>query len=116
MDFNIEEHNVRIVIVTLSNRIDAFSAPALRERFNAIFDQGVNHLVIDLTQVTFLDSAAMAALVSALKRARLAGGDVKLVWPESNTARRIFYLTKFDRVFDFAPTAEAARQSFGAQA
>ena len=45
-----------------------------------------------------------------------AGGDVKLVWPESNTARRIFYLTKFDRVFDFATTAEAARQSFGAQA
>ena len=47
MEFNIEEHNVRIVIVSLSNRIDAFSAPALRERFSTIFDQGVNHLVAD---------------------------------------------------------------------
>ena len=51
-------------------------------------------------------------LVNLLKRAREHGGDVHLVWPAEEAARRILRLTKFDRVFTFAETAEAALSHF----
>ncbi len=114
MTFDVSEHVFRIITVAPHDRIDAMSAPELRQQLQTWLDKGVTYFVIDLATVPFLDSAGMAVLVSILKRARLAGGDVKLVWPRLEGARRILNLTKFDRVFAMADSAEAARQSFWA--
>lgn len=108
----IREHILRVVIVAPQERIDAANAPDLRKQLSDLVDGGANHFVIDLSEVPFMDSSGMAVLVSILKRARQAGGDVKLVWPRVEAARRILNLTKFDRVFDIADTAEAAVQRF----
>jgi len=111
MDITITQHQT-IAEVTLTGRFDAFNADKLREQLYSIIDQGTNQFVLDLSQTPFLDSAAMAVLVSLLKRARQQGGDVKLVWPQQEAARRILNLTRFDRVFSMSETATAALQTF----
>ncbi len=113
MNLEVQEHAIQVYVITLSERLDTFSAPQLREQILELLEDGANRFVIDLQRVPFFDSAAMAVFVSALKRARQAGGDVKLVWPQNEAARRIIHLTKFDRVFDMAETAAEARQAFG---
>lgn len=112
MDIQVQEHVIRIAVVAPRARIDAFNAPALRGRLDELLERGVNRFVLDLSQVPFLDSAGMAVLVSLLKRARSVDGDVLLVWPAEEAARRILRLTKFDKVFTMAETAEAALKSF----
>lgn len=112
MNLNLSEHIVRTVVVAPTERIDAFSAPQLRAALDQQFASGVRRFVLDLSSVPFLDSAGMAVLVSLLKRARELGGDVRLVWPTEEAARRIIKLTKFDRVFSMANTAEAALADF----
>jgi anti-anti-sigma factor len=112
MKIKIDEIITRIVVVTPQERVDAFNAPELRQRLAKLVDDGAHNLVIDLSLVPFLDSAGMAVLVSALKRARQAGGDAKLVSPQSEAARRTLHLTKFDRVFDMAETAAEAVNRF----
>jgi anti-anti-sigma factor len=107
-----EERQIRIVVVIPEGRVDAFSAPDLRRRIDELLADGVIHYVCDLSAVDFLDSAGMAVLVSVLKRARQAGGNVKLVKPSAATAQRILHLTKFDRVFDIADTADLAVARF----
>jgi anti-anti-sigma factor len=109
----VTEHVVRVAVVAPQERIDAFSAPALRERLDSLASEGLTQFVIDLSAVPFLDSAGLAALVSLLKRARAAGGDVKLVWPREEAAKRIFRLTRFDQVFEMAESADAALKGFG---
>lgn len=99
MEINITEQIISTTTVKLNGRIDAFNVGGLRERFNHLIEDGVIHFVVDLSEVTFLDSAGMAALVSLLKQARSNGGDVSLVWPKLDAAKRILRLTKFDRVF-----------------
>jgi len=113
MKINTAEHSIHITTVALQGRIDAFTAPTVREKIFKLLDDGIINLVIDLRKVPFLDSAAIAVLVNSLKRARKIGGDVKLVLPESTQARRLFSLTKFDRVFDITETAVDARNLFG---
>ena len=112
MELMITEHIIRIAVVAPRQRIDAFSAPQLREEIDRLFAGGVQRFVLDLSAVPFLDSAGMAVLVSVLKRARQIGGDVRLVWPAEEAARRILHLTKFDRVFSMADSAEAALATF----
>jgi anti-anti-sigma factor len=112
MDLTITEHIIRIVVVSPRQRIDAFSAPKLREEVDRLLESGVQRFILDLSAVPFLDSAGMAVLVSLLKRSRQVGGDVRLVWPAEEAAQRILRLTKFDRVFSMADTAEAALVDF----
>lgn len=112
MKVDISEHVVRIIIVTPQERVDAFSAPTLRSKLEAYLGEGVNKFVVDLSVTPFLDSAGMAVLVSLLKQARQAGGDVKLVWPKEDAAKRTLRLTKFDRVFDMSDTQDSAIRGF----
>lgn len=109
---NIEVSMYSIAVVAVRDRIDAFAAPELRGRLEQLLAEGIIRFVLDLTEVTFLDSAGMAVLVSLLKRARSAQGDVRLVWPNKEEARRVLRLTKFDRVFEMADTREAALKGF----
>jgi anti-sigma B factor antagonist len=106
------DRSIPIAVVAPTGRVDAVTAPLLRARCDALLADGTTRLVIDLSDVEFLDSAGLAAMVGALKRARAAGGDVRLVAPETPAVRRILELTRFDRVFDLAPDADTAVARF----
>jgi anti-anti-sigma factor len=112
MKVQVTEYVVRVVVVAPQERVDAVVAQEFRQQIHALIDDGATNMVIDLSAVPFMDSAGMAVLVSALKRARQAGGDVTLVWPAAEAARRILNLTKLDRVFTMAETADAAVKGF----
>jgi anti-sigma B factor antagonist len=112
MNLNFSEHVVRTVVVAPTERIDAFSGPDLRAALDQQLASGARRFVLNLSAVPFLDSAGMAVLVSLLKRTRELGGDVHLVWPVEEAARRIIKLTKFDRVFFMTETIEAALADF----
>lgn len=112
MKIQVTEHVIRIVVVAPQERIDAMNAPELRQQLQTLIDDGAVKVVIDLSAVPFMDSAGMAVLVSALKQARQAGGDVRLVWPRVEAARRIFNLTRLDRVFVMAESADRAMVDF----
>ncbi|CAN5712394.1 hypothetical protein BH10CHL1_BH10CHL1_45080 [soil metagenome] len=112
MNIAIHEDVVRIVTLAPEGRLDAFSAPKFRAKVFGLIEGGVKFLVLDLSQTPFLDSAGMAALVSALKQCRQLGGDVRMVWPQAEPVKRILSLTKFDRVFEMKNSVEEAVGSF----
>lgn len=106
------QKGVRYATIAAYGRITAFRAPELRECFDGLLAQGFTYFVLDLQHVEFLDSAGMAALIHLLKHAQHKGGDVKLVLPQAEAARRILRLTRFDKVFSLAETVEEASQRF----
>lgn len=87
----------------LSGRLDAVAAPDLQAALTGLLAEGHPHLTVDLSDVTFVDSAGLAVLVRARRETRVAGGDVTLVGPRSPDAMRVFRLTQFDRVFTMTP-------------
>ncbi|MBX3010745.1 MAG: STAS domain-containing protein [Caldilineaceae bacterium] len=106
------EEVIRIVTIAPQGRLDTLRAGEFRKQLQTIFDSGVKHIVLDLSQTPFLDSAGMAALVSALKQCRERGGDARMVWPQAEPVKRILTLTKFDRVFDMQASVEEAVAAF----
>ncbi len=102
--------NEHCATVALDGRLDANNTQPLKESLEQLIDGGTSYLVVDLAQVPFIDSAGLAALVSALKATRRVGGNVLLsgVQPQ---ARTVFSLTMLDQVFAIHPNVEAALDS-----
>jgi anti-sigma B factor antagonist len=94
--------------VSPRGEIDAHSAPRLRATIvDELEDAAVDHLVVDLSGVSFLDSSALGVLVGTLKRMRERDGRLDIVLPSSH-ARRVFEITALDRVLALHETVEAA--------
>jgi anti-sigma B factor antagonist len=99
-------------VVTLRGELDAHDAPRLRELFSgAVADLEASKngptLVLDLTGVAFLDSTVLGTIIGALRRVREAGGELRLVLPET-PARRIFEITGLEQVLGvYATRADA---------
>jgi anti-sigma B factor antagonist len=105
-----QQVNENSASVILAGRLDARNAQTVKETLKQLIDRGSAYLVVDLAQVPFIDSAGLAALVSALKSTRRVGGSVLLssVQPQ---ARTVFSLTMLDQVFAIHPDLEAALAS-----
>ena len=94
-------------VVSLFGELDVASAPNLREQLIQLVSQGSHMLVLDLEGLDFLDSTGLGAIISALKRARTNGGDLRLVCTQSRI-RRLFEITALDKAFPLFPSLDAA--------
>lgn len=85
--------------VVFTGRFDAVEAMAARARMAEPDITAAPHLVLDLGDVTFLDSAGLAVLVRARQDRLRDGRTIALVRPASEAARRVLRLTQFDQIF-----------------
>ncbi len=86
--------------VRVAGELDVYTAPRLREELLAALKQGEVDVVVDLTELEFIDSTGIGVLVAALKRARSMGGDVSLR-AAPPAAVKVFELTGLMKVFTF---------------
>jgi anti-sigma B factor antagonist len=94
-------------VVAISGQVDLATAPELKERMLDLVTNGHDHLVADLTATEFLDSTALGALVSVLKRLRVKGGEMRLVCT-SPSILKVFDITGLDRVFPIHASVDEA--------
>lgn len=78
--------------VQVTGEVDVYTAPMLREQMQELLAKGATHVIADLSQVDFLDSTGLGALVGGLKRLREAGGSLALVITTPRILR-IFQIT-----------------------
>lgn len=109
MDFRIadEEIDARTHLVELGGEIDLYTAPEFKERVSSVINAGKSHLVVDLSDATFIDSTTLGVLVGAEKQLRGSDGAVVLVCPE-RSIRKVFEITGLDRVFAMHDSRDAA--------
>jgi anti-sigma B factor antagonist len=96
MDLNTESLGAATV-VRCAGRLNMVAAPAVRAELEQLVEDGRRHLVVDLSSTSFIDSSGLGALISGLKRARQAGGDLRLAGPNEQV-RTVLSLTNLDRV------------------
>ena len=95
------------VIVRLQGALDAAAAPALRERLIGLLHPGIRLLVLDLSLVPSCDSAGLAVLIGAQRRARVLGIVMRLAAPSGPVAR-LLRLTGLDRSLTICPDLRSA--------
>lgn len=105
---HIKEGNCDILQIN-GERMDAGNSPDFKSCVDGIVSQGLDNLIIDVSQVDFMDSSALGSLVSALKTV---GNQRNLVMVGVHgLVEDLFKLTRMDRVFNMAENIEQAKQS-----
>jgi anti-sigma B factor antagonist len=101
-----------VAIVSLKGEADLHTAPILREALNDAIERSPTTMVVDLTGVTFIDSMMLGVLLSATKRARPQGTELRIIVDDPHV-RRIFELTLLDHVMKLYPSVEVALAGVG---
>ena len=104
-----ELNGVTIVQVPVTT-VDISNVDEFRTAMSAVL-QDAQNIVIDLDQVEFVDSSALGAFLSFLRRLNAAGGDLKLARMRKSV-RTLFELVRMHRVFEIVDTPEAAVELF----
>jgi anti-anti-sigma factor len=93
-------------LVTLEGELDLERAPALKWALVDSLDAGYKQLVVDLSQVRFMDSTALSVLVGVNKSLDV-GARLAIVCVNGNVLK-IFELSGMDGMFSIFPTLEQA--------
>ncbi len=101
----------KVSIVELSGEVDVSCAPQLKELLQELMDEGELQLLIDLTQVSFMDSTALGIFINAFKRTKQAGGNIKFANPQA-ALRQVFSLTQTDKFLSIFDTVDEGLRSF----
>jgi anti-anti-sigma factor len=96
----------RTTVVALEGELDLERAPSLKWALIDSVDAGRSQLVIDLSQVRFMDSTALSVLVGVNKSLG-EGARMAIVCVNANVLK-IFELSGMDGVFAIFPTVEDA--------
>jgi anti-sigma B factor antagonist len=97
----------QIQLFGLGGTLDIATSPTLRAALLEAADRANHEIVVDLTQLEFLDSTGLGALIGAHKRAAEHGGSVRLVAHEGQILR-LLRITGLLDVFSVYPSVDAA--------
>ena len=107
--------HVGYAVLAVTGQLDVYTAPALRQHLFTLVGQRHQLVVVDLTEVDFMDSGGLSALVGGLKRARQRGGAVRVVATRDELAQ-LFHVTGVYKVLPlFDSILEATSREAPAQ-
>ena len=97
----------RANVLPLKGEIDLHVSPSVTASLNSMIEKKPQRLVVDLSGVSYIDSAGLAALIGAMQKVEGYGGKFLLAGLQE-TVRSIFEISRLDQVFQIFPDADAA--------
>jgi len=102
----------RATVLSLSGRVTlGEESSQLRSTIKQLLAQGKKRLVLDLADVSYIDSAGLGTLVAAYTSARNEGGDVRLAGITKNFSE-LLNVTKLLTVFNVHDNVPDALKAF----
>ncbi len=111
MEIKTREAGNGVLVVDVSGDLDARSAGDLKLALNEKIEGGSVWVLVNLSEVPYMDSAGLGVLVSGLKNTNRQNGDLRL-WGLQPDVRNIFELTRLNKVFQIFEDEEAALASY----
>lgn len=97
-------------VLVASGELDLAAEPDLHAHLRALRDGGVRHVIVDLRQVTFIDSTSLGALIGANRqlRGREPAGSLRVVCTDERVIT-VFRITGLLATFPMYASVEQAR-------
>jgi anti-sigma B factor antagonist len=107
-----ESHGARTHVIHVKGEIHVSTAKEFAQRLDDAIAHEASQIVLDLTEVEFIDSTGLTVLLNGLRSITLRGGRLALAI-SNPTVLRLFEITRLDTTFDIEPTLQAALQRVG---
>ena len=107
LDYNITEENNIQVLVLKGELIDKNQAIDLIKNIDELLELGKNKLVIDLSDLKYMNSSGLNVLIQLLTKTRTSGGE-SVIFNVSKKVNDLLIITKLNTLFKVTDTKEAA--------
>ena len=108
IEIKVESRN-GATIVRPKGDVDLQRSPILRDQLKSVSEKKPGRLIVDLSDVSYMDSSGVATLVEAMQLARR--GKYPLVLCSlQDRVKSIFEIARLDTVFQIAPDLDSAMQ------
>ncbi len=108
--FALRRHNPdqRTCVLAVEGELDIASAPRLKAELHEPIGAGYHRIVLDLSDVTFIDSTALGVLVGVNYERRLVAGEGLVMAGLRPSVLKVLEVTGLVGSFDIAPDVESA--------
>ena len=93
----------------LTGLLDAFSEPTFRKVLSTKIDEGPKNIILDLSQIDFIDSSGLGALVQLAKQAQTADGSFQIVTNARVT--QTVKLVRLEKFLALQPSVDTALEN-----
>ena len=102
-----ESPDERTHVVHVKGEIHVSTVKEFAQRLDDAMGHDARAIVLDLTEVEFIDSTGLSVLLNGLRSVTLRGGRLALAI-SNPTVLRLFEITRLDATFDIEPTVQDA--------
>ena len=100
-----------VTVVSITGNLDALTSDEAVTYLNARIDEGKYNLVLDFSDIAFLSSAGLRAVLTCMQDVRSNRGDLRLAGADERI-KRVLDLSGFTKIMKYYETHEEAVQSF----
>lgn len=86
------------LVAQLAGRLDTAASVHFAAEMQPLLDNAKEHIILDMTELTFISSSGLRHLLTLRKASHAAGGKVSLR-NVSNDVMQVLRLTGFDKLF-----------------
>lgn len=112
MKFSIDKQDNYTIFSLLEPKLNAVIAPEVKTRFALMNSEGDRYIIFDLSQVSFVDSSGLSAILTGHRLCENADGLFVLAMPSENV-QRLIAISQLTDVLNVADTMDEALNSVG---
>ena len=99
-------------VIAVSGRIDSYTSPNLEEELDTLLAAGHCNIIMDFSNVSYLSSSGMLALINAEKKCLIQDRGKVLLANVPGQVLSSLKLAGFDQIFDIFPDVNTALGQF----
>jgi len=107
----VENKQGNVNVLSLSGRLDAYSATEVEKKLDSLIEASQTRLVIDLEKLEYISSSGLRVFLASLKKVKKQQGDMKLACMKP-FIKEVFDIAGFSQLFNIFDTQEAAVTAF----
>lgn len=96
-----------IPVIDVAGEIDLYTAPQFKRALTDTVDDGHCRILVNMKQVSYMDSSGFGTLLGVTKRVRPGGGSVNLIGC-NDAIHRMLHITRLSTVFGLYDDEESA--------
>jgi len=96
-------------VFRLAGLLDAFSEPTFRKVVDKYVEEGPSSVILDMSQIDFIDSSGIGALVQVAKKVQQVNGKLQLI--ANSRVMQTIKMVRLEQFFKIQPNVEAALEN-----
>jgi len=103
MKFSIDKNEQYTVFTLLEENLNSIMAPLLKSEFIISRNEGIGNFILDVSNVKFIDSSGLSAILTA-NRLWKNGGSFVLTGIQHDAVKKLIEISRLDTVLSIIPT------------